>query len=254
MSRPWVSVIVPVHEEELLLRSTLDGLREALGNGAWELVVCENGSRDRSRAIARRFCVEEPRARLVEIPEASYGEALRRGLLSSRAQRVVLVDVDLWDAEFIRDAVARLERCEAVVASKRLGASRDRRSLVRRSLSAAYTAVLRGLADYRGTDTHGMKAMRRDAALRALSVCVTRDAALDSELLIRIQRSGGRIVEVPVEVRELRVSRRSVLQRAPGTVLDLIRLGLALRRSLLPSRPSPAGPVGRVAALDTLNA
>jgi len=52
----------------------------------------------------------------------------------------------------------------------------------------------------------------------------------DTELVIRAERAGYRIVEVPVTVEELRATKSSLVKRVPRTLMGLIRIRRALRR------------------------
>ncbi len=229
MSAVRLSIVLPVHDEEALLEHTVRGLAELLRDGTAELVVCENGSRDATLAIARALEREIAGVRVVSSARANYGGAIRDGILAARGEHVVVVNADLWDVELVRAADELLATCDVVVASKRHPRSRDERSLARRALTTAFTVLLNTAFGYDGSDTHGMKGLRREPALRALARCVSSDELLDSELVIRMQRGGGLVRELPVRVRELRPSRRSALARVPSTVRDLARLAWALR-------------------------
>lgn len=228
MSGVRLSIVLPVHDEEALLDQAVRGISEAL-QGSAELVVCENGSRDATLAIARDLERELAEVRVITSPRANYGGAIRDGILAARGEHVVVVNADLWDVEFVRAADEMLATCDVVIASKRHPGSRDERSFGRRALTSAFTVLLNTAFGYDGSDTHGMKGLRREPALRALARCVSSDELLDSELVIRMQREGGSVRELPVRVRELRPSRRSALARVPSTVRDLARLAWALR-------------------------
>jgi glycosyltransferase AglD len=225
-----LSIVLPVHDEEALLEDSVRGILRGLAGVSFELLVCENGSRDRTAEIATRLARAHPEVRVLHMEDANYGAAIRAGIEAARGAHVAIVNADLWDAEFLRDAHRLLASAEVVIASKRHPRSRDERNMLRRAITALFTRLLNTAFGYEGTDTHGMKALDVGAARAALRECVSSNELLDSEVVIRVQRAGGRVVEVPLRVCELRPSRQSVLARAPHTVRDLVRLGFALRQ------------------------
>ncbi|HEV7687978.1 MAG TPA: hypothetical protein VGQ80_15495, partial [Acidimicrobiia bacterium] len=84
------------------------------------------------------------------------------------------------------------------------------------------------------SDTHGVKAMRRDAVAPLAQYCRFGQDLFDTELILRAERSGLRSAEVPVEVVEKRPARSSIRARIPRTVKGLVALRLALWRERLP--------------------
>ncbi len=76
-----------------------------------------------------------------------------------------------------------------------------------------------------------MKALRREALDPVLAACVTSRSIFDTELVLRAERAGLRIVEIPVAVKEIRQpSYWSVARRLPEVSWNLYKLARALRR------------------------
>ncbi len=101
----------------------------------------------------------------LHLPDADYGAALRAGLLAARGDVVVNFDVDYYDLAFVADAAARLDEADApaiVVGSKRAVGAHDQRTALRRLVTGVFTGILRYGFGLRVSDTHGMKAMRRE--------------------------------------------------------------------------------------------
>jgi glycosyltransferase involved in cell wall biosynthesis len=231
---PSFSVVVPVHNEapivDAAVRRMLAGL-ETLG-GEFEMVVCENGSTDRTASFVERLQHEDDRVRLERLPEPDYGGALRHGIRVCRHDRVIIFNIDFWSIAFTREALEQLERCDLVVGSKVMTGAGDHRPAFRRLITRAFNSVLRVFFGFAGTDTHGIKAFNRDALAEVLAGCVTSRSIFDTELVLRAERSGLRIVEVPVEVREIRQpSYWAVVRRLPEVTWNLLKLAVAIRRS-----------------------
>lgn len=91
---PRFSVIVPVYNAERSLRKCLDSLG-AQTEPDFEILMVENGSRDRSNAICREFAAADDRFRLVEMP-ANCGPSGARnaGLDRAKGEWVAFVDSD----------------------------------------------------------------------------------------------------------------------------------------------------------------
>jgi len=81
------------------------------------------------------------------------------------------------------------------------------------------------------SDTHGMKALRRAVVDEIAPRVVSRQDLFDTELVIRAERAGYRITEVPVIVDEQRQARSSLLRRVPRTLRGVWRIRRSLRNS-----------------------
>jgi glycosyltransferase involved in cell wall biosynthesis len=227
------SVVVPVYNEARIVNDAITRMLtalEALG-GDFELLVCENGSTDDTAALVARLQRDDARIRLERLPEPDYGGAMRHGIHACRHDRVVIFNIDFWSIDFTREAVAQLDAHDIVVGSKVMAGSEDRRPWLRRFLTRAFNALLQSLFGFAGTDTHGMKALRRKAIDPVLADCVTSRSILDTELVLRAERAGLRIVEIPVAVREIRQPGYwSVARRLPEVSWNLLKLRMSLRR------------------------
>jgi glycosyltransferase involved in cell wall biosynthesis len=90
---PGVTVVVPVLDEEAAVLTTLDALERALGPSrhAYEIVVVDDGSRDRTPALlsARQGIrvLRHERTR-------GYGAALKTGIRAARHPWIVVIDAD----------------------------------------------------------------------------------------------------------------------------------------------------------------
>ena len=84
---------------------------------------------------------------------------------------MICEEIDLCDADFHRRALGLLEHGDAdmVVGSKAMKGASDERPLFRRAATRVINGMLRVALDFRGTDTHGLKAFHRDRAARRSS-------------------------------------------------------------------------------------
>ena len=137
--------------------------------------------------------------KIISLGEPNYGKALKQGILLARGDIVLCDEIDLCDADFHKRAVDILETGEAdlVIGSKLAVGAADERPLIRHAASIAYSTLLKVLLGFRGTDTHGLKAFRRLALLDVVRACLVDKDVFASEFVIRADRAGIVIKEVP---------------------------------------------------------
>ncbi len=227
--RTTVSVVIPVHNEAAYLPGAVERLFAELDTVDADVTVllAENGSTDGTADAGRRLAADRPRLSVLELPEPDYGAAMRAGFLATEGDWVVNFDIDYFSGEFLATALSHQE-ADVVLASKRAPGSDDRRTWFRRTATWGFNLMLRTLLGSKVSDTHGMKAIRRkvidDIAPQVRS---TKDL-FDTELVVRAERAGYRIAEVPVVVEEERASKSSLLRRVPRTLSGM----WAIRKNL----------------------
>jgi hypothetical protein len=232
-----ISIVMPAYNEariiERSLANVLAGMR-ALGE-RFEVVVVENGSTDDTEERAGKVAANESEVRVLHLARADYGEALREGLLVASGDVVVNFDCDYYDVAFVSQALVRLRDPDApatvVVGSKRAPGAEDRRSWTRRMVTATFSTMLRVGFGLTVSDTHGMKALRRAPLLPVVARCRFGRDLFDTVLILRAERAGLAVAEIPVDVEELRPARTPVARRIPRTLFGLAHLWFVLRTS-----------------------
>jgi len=230
---PLVSIVIPVYNEEGIVHSAVVDLRERLAplGFSYEILLAENGSRDQTVAVVKDLCGRYPEVSLISVPEPNYGRALRAGIRAARGRFVICEEIDLCDVGFHARALDLLGsgRAEMVIGSKLLDGASDQRPMFRHAASIVYTGLLRVLVDFRGSDTHGLKAFRRDRVAPIAEACLTDRDVYASELVIRAYREGLEIVEIPLRIVEKRPPSINLLKRVPNVIRNLGRLTWAIR-------------------------
>ena len=110
--------------------------------------------------------------------------------------------------------------------------------MMRRVATRVFNLMLRVILESRVSDTHGMKAFTADLVSHLTPEVASRQDLFDTELVIRAERAGYRIREVPVVVKEMRVARSSLVRRVPRTISGLFRIRRAMAEA--GSRVAPA--------------
>jgi hypothetical protein len=118
---------------------------------------------------------------------------------------------------------------DLVIGSKAMKGANDGRPLVRRLATRTITVLLRLTTGFRGTDTHGLKAFRRERLVEVARACVVDRDLFASELVIRAQRMGRDVREIPIALQERRPPSTALLRRVPRVLKGLIKLGWTIR-------------------------
>jgi glycosyltransferase involved in cell wall biosynthesis len=217
-----VDAVIPALDEE----AALPGVLVELGRTAVRrVVVVDNGSRDRTREVARAGG-----ALVVEEPHRGYGAACLRGIAACRAAEpppdvIVFLDADGADdpAELPR-LLAPLARGEAdlVLGSRVLEPARLEPGALTpqaRAGNLIATALIRLLYGAHHTDLGPYRAIRLDALLRL--GMRDRDWGWTAEMQVKAIRHGLRVVEVPTAWRRRRGGRSKI----SGTVRGVVGAG-----------------------------
>jgi glycosyltransferase involved in cell wall biosynthesis len=238
MTEPRISIVIPIYNEEGILHAAVVDLRERLKPFGWnyEIILAENGSRDRTVEIGHEIAAKygDPangQVKIISMGEPNYGRAMKQGILLARGELVLCDEIDLCDTDFHRRACDILDSGEAdlVIGSKLAAGAEDERPLIRHAASIAYSGMLRTLLGFRGTDTHGLKAFRRLALLDIVRACLSDKDVFASEFVIRAERGGIKIKEIPVRVIEKRPPSINLFKRVPNVLRNVAKLTYAIR-------------------------
>lgn len=227
-----ISIVIPVFNEAALVREAVAELCGKLDELGWdyELILAENGSTDGTQEALRELSARLPRLRSLHEDQPNYGRALRRGILEARGDQVICDEIDLCDTNFYLRALPLLEGgADLVVGSKAMKGSDDARPWLRRAATRVITLLLRILTGFRGTDTHGLKAFRRERLVDVVRACVVDRDLFASELVIRAQRMGRDVREIPITLAEKRPPSIQLLRRVPRVLKGLLQLGWTIR-------------------------
>ena len=197
-AREGLSIVMPAYNEEANVGRAIDAAREAVRRFAddFEIVIVDDGSRDRTAERVAEAAKADPRVRLISFPEnRGFGAAVKTGLKAAEKPLVFYTDSDLqFDLAQIGDLLARIDEAPIVV-----GYRVNRQDHWVRLLNAWAWGRLQYVLF--GLDVHdidcGFKLFRREVVQR---LPMHSDGAfLSTEILLRARAAGYPIVEVPVQ-------------------------------------------------------
>jgi len=220
---PLLSVVVPIYDEEENLRPLHQALTEALRSfgSRCEIIFVDDGSRDRSFALAAEIARDDPRVRVLRLRRNSgQTAAMAAGIAEAAGEIIVPIDADLQnDPVDIERLVAKLGEGYDVVSGWRKerqdgGLTRRIPSRVANWLISRMTGV--ALHDYGCS----LKAYRADVVKRLrlygeMHRFIPAYAALE----------GAAVTEIPVRHHPRRAGRSKYgLSRTLKVILDLLVL------------------------------
>tara|TARA_B000000475_G_scaffold73402_1_gene58997 strand:+ start:98 stop:724 length:627 start_codon:yes stop_codon:yes gene_type:complete len=202
----------------------------------FEIIFSENGSTDKTKAIAEELTNKHPEIKIISNPEPNYGNALKTGFKIAKNDLVVSFDIDYYSESFLSEALKLESEYSGITASKRLGSSEDGRRFIRRLATNFFVILLKTLFGTKLSDTHGMKAIKKSEIEKFLPKVVSTQDIFDTELLLRIEKNGGKVKEVPAKVNEIRPSVSLIYKRIPRTLKSLIKLRIIFYKESLKTK------------------
>ncbi len=228
-----MSLVIPVYNEAGFLPGALETLYGELEqvDAAVDVILAENGSTDGTADLGRELGATYPNLTVLELPEPDYGGAMRAGFLAATGDWVCNSDIDYFSGPFMAKVVALADSADVILASKLDPESEDRRSPLRRLATWTFNQILRLMLGSKVSDTHGIKALRREVIADVANDVISRQDLFDTELVIRAERQGWRIKELPIVVEEQRETKSSLLKRVPRTLKGVWKIRKALPKS-----------------------
>lgn len=205
-------MVIPALDEEQAIGLVVDEVRPLVG----EVVVVDNGSRDRTADVARAAG-----ARVIVEPRRGYGQACLTGIaaLGDTADVIVFLDGDHSDYPAqLPDLVAPIlsGQADMVIGSRTRGRAAPGSHPWHAVIGTRFCVTLMNLLiGTRASDLGPFRAITRTA----LAVLDMRDRnyGWTVEMQVKARRAGLRVAEVPVDYRP-RIGRSKVSGTVTGTV------------------------------------
>jgi glycosyltransferase involved in cell wall biosynthesis len=238
-----IVVAIPVLNEEQVLRATVEEILRFAASGLSDhetiVVVADNGSTDKTREIGPALAAERPAVRYRRLEERGKGLAIRTVWSENPADVYVFMDADLaTDLAAMPSLVAAAaESGGLAIGSRFLSGSKVDRSLLRRILSRGYRLFARLMLRTEVSDLPcGFKAAAPRVVSEVVPVVKNNGWFFDTELVIRAERAGLPVREIPVAWSEERVPGRRSRVAVMKLIREYVRQVFLLRRDLMSGR------------------
>jgi len=225
-----ISVVIPAFNEERRVGSTLEAIADYLDAAGLEheIVVVDDGSRDRTAEVVREAAARHPRIRLTTLARNSgKGAAVRAGVAATAGDEVLFTDADLATpiTELPKLRARLAEGYDIALGSRAVpGADiRVRQHPARELMGRTFNAIVQGLVLAGYADTQcGFKLFRGALARELFARSRVDGFAFDVEILLLAR--GRRVAEVPVVWRHVEQSKVSPGVDAARMLWDVLKL------------------------------
>ncbi|MBV6393708.1 MAG: Polyprenol monophosphomannose synthase [Anaerolineales bacterium] len=243
MSSPFLSIVIPAHNEENRLPRALDQIFSFLKaqDYASEVIVVENGSSDATLAIANEFAKDRPTLRVIHEERNGKGNAVRRGMLAARGEYRFICDADLSMPiedlpKFLPPALNDFDI--AIGSREAKGSIRYNEPSYRHIGGRAINFAIRSLILPGLNDTQcGFKCFRAETTENLFRKQTLAGWSFDIELLYLARRGKLRIREIPIRWYYDPDSKVNAVRDALRMIGDIFRIHLNAMRGAYDSRP-----------------
>jgi glycosyltransferase involved in cell wall biosynthesis len=230
-----VTVVLPAINEVDIIEQTVDIISKELKTYgcAYEIILAEDGSTDGTDKKAAELSENLPYIRHIHGEKRlGRGRALKNSFKQSNGNILIYMDVDLaTDIKYLSqliDAVT-IEGYQLATGSRRLSQSKAKRTFTRNTASKVYNSMVRFFLRSNIKDHQcGFKAFQREIILPLLDEVEANHWFWDTETIIRAQRKGYKIKEIPVEWRGTRETKVKLFRDS----FDMAKQVIALWRHL----------------------
>ena len=201
MSRPSVSLVIPMYNEELNIEQAVAAAVESLQKYSddYEIIIVDDASVDDSPRMARKLAEENPRIRVITHPRnLKLGGTLRSGFAAATKDLVFYMDADI---PFDPDVLGKAIRAMQVTGADMIAAYRHDRTM-EGAKRAVYTLIYNWLIGLLFGWPHrdinfSFKLMKRKV-LETIEL-KSEGSFIDAELVIKAKNAGFAIQQMGVD-------------------------------------------------------
>lgn len=230
MTTPFLSIVIPAHNEESRLPRTLGQVFAFLEKQPYvsEVIIVENGSSDRTLELARKFAARQTNMIVLHEERRGKGNAVRRGMLEAHGQYRFICDADLSMpiAEIQKFMSPMINDFDLAIASREApGAIRHNEPSYRHWGGRAINLAIRMLILPGLNDTQcGFKCFRANVTEDLFRPQTLMGWSFDIEILYLARRKHLRIKEIPIQWYFDPGSKVRPLRDALYMIVDIFRI------------------------------
>jgi glycosyltransferase involved in cell wall biosynthesis len=243
LASPFLSIIIPAHNEESRLPRTLGQVFVFLEQQAYEseVIIIENGSSDRTLELAHEFAQKHSNMIVIHEEQRGKGNAVRRGMLEAHGEYRFICDADLSMPidELSKFLPSIAKDFDIAIGSREApGAVRYNEPPYRHLGGRAVNLAIRWLILPGLNDTQcGFKCFRADVAESLFRQQTLMGWSFDIEILYLARRKRLRIKEIPIHWYFDPDSKVNAVRDALRMLSDIFRIHLNAWRGRYDLKP-----------------
>ena len=230
-----VSLVIPAYNESAIISDTIRAVSAKLAEltDSYEVLIVDDGSTDGMAELVGNC--GDPRVRLESYsPNHGKGRAVRVGMLAAQGDVILCTDADLaYGVDVFAVMLERFSKgdMQLVIGSRRIGPNGYQSYPPLRLLASRCFNLLVRLISGLTYDTQcGIKGYRREAARRIFSKCTINGFSFDFEVLMRADKLGLKVEQIPVSVINFRESKVNIIKDSYRMFRDLFRIRRIVRK------------------------
>lgn len=243
MASPFLSIVIPAHNEENRLPRTLGQIFAFLETQSYlaEVIIVENGSTDRTLELAQAFALTHPNLIVIHEDQRGKGIAVRRGMLEAHGEYRFICDADLsMPIEEVRKFFPpAINDFDLAIGSREAeGAVRYNEPPYRHWGGRAINLIIQTLILPGLNDTQcGFKCFRAEIANDLFRQQSLLGWSFDIELLYIARRKKLRIKEIPINWYFEAESKVNAVRDALRMISDIFRIHINALRGRYDLKP-----------------
>ena len=204
MPSPFLSIVIPAHNEERRLPKTLEQVVRFAGSQSFEteVLIVENASRDRTLEVGQTYANQHPGViRILHEELPGKGRAVQKGMLAARGAYRFFADADfsMPATEIVNFIPPQVDAPIAIASREAPGAVRYHEPYYRHLTGRVFNTLIRMLVLPALEDTQcGFKMFRADVAEDLFRRQTLMGWSFDVELLYIASRRKIPILEIPI--------------------------------------------------------
>lgn len=235
-----LSIIMPCYNEKATIDKILEEVAEVnLGSTKKEIIIVDDGSKDGTRKILKKLADKNKNIKLIfQRINQGKGAALKKGILASTGDVVVIQDADLeYDPQEYKRLLYPIERghADVVYGSRFIGGEPHRIIYYRNQVANKFLTFLSNI--FTGLNLTDMetcyKTMRGDLARELAKDLKAQRFGFEPEITARVAKSGAKVYEIGISYygRSKEEGKKIGLKDGLKAIYEIVYFNLTVRKN-----------------------
>lgn len=241
-----LSIIVPCYNEKATIHKILEEIDEVdLGNTKKEIIIVDDGSNDGTRPVLKKLAEKNKSISLIfQKTNQGKGAALKRGILSSTGDVVIIQDADLeYDPQEYPRLLYPIERghADVVYGSRFIGGEPHRIIYYRNQVANKFLTMLSNM--FTGLNLTDMetcyKVFRGDLVRELARDLKAKQFGFEPEITARVAKADARVYEIGISYygRSKEEGKKIGMKDGIKAIWEIIYFNITVHKSKISYKP-----------------